>query len=145
MHTTGLRYFTVYGPWGQPDMAMFIFTKNILAARRIPVFNNGKMKRNFTYINDIISGTQATIDKNYECEVFNLGNNNGVDLMDLIELIENEVDKKAIIDLLPMQPGDVKETSADLDHSIEKLSFSPKTSIEIGISKFFHWYKADHK
>jgi UDP-glucuronate 4-epimerase len=145
LHTTGLRYFTVYGPWGRPDMAMFIFTKKILADEPIPVFNKGNMKRDFTYIDDIITGTRSAIDKNHKCEVFNLGNHRSEQLMDMIALIEKELGKKAIINFQPMQPGDVKETYADIDHSIKKLNFSPQTSIEVGISKFIHWYKSYHK
>jgi UDP-glucuronate 4-epimerase len=145
LHSTGLRYFTVYGPWGRPDMAIFIFAKKILSGKLIPVFNNGNMKRDFTYIDDIISGTRSAINKNYKCEVFNLGNHESVQLMDMIALIEKELGKKAIINFQPMQPGDVKETYADIDHSIKKLNFSPQTSIEVGISKFIHWYKSYHK
>jgi len=145
LYTTGLRYFTVYGPWGRPDMAIFIFAKKILSGKLIPVFNNGNMKRDFTYIDDIISGTRSAINKNYKCEVFNLGNHESVQLMDMIALIEKELGKKAIINFQPMQPGDVKETYADIDHSIKKLNFSPQTSIEVGISKFIHWYKSYHK
>jgi len=141
LHTTGLRYFTVYGPWGRPDMAMFIFTRKILAGELIPVFNNGNMKRDFTYIEDIIAGTRAAIDRNYKCEIFNLGNQKTEQLMDMIALIENELDKKAIIDFRPMQPGDVKESFADIIHSQNNLGFNPTTSIEKGIPKLIKWYK----
>ena len=141
LHTTGLRYFTGYGPWGRPDMAMFIFTKKIMAGESISVFNKGNMKRDFTYIDDIINGTRSAIDKNYECEVFNLGNHKSEQLMDMISLIEKELGKKAEIELLPMQPGDVKESYADIKHSIEKLNFFPKISIEIGIPNFVNWFK----
>ena len=141
LHTTGLRFFTVYGPWGRPDMAMFIFTKNILEGTPIPVFNNGKMKRDFTFIDDIISGTRSSIDKNYKCEVFNLGNHKNEDLLYMIDIIESELGKKAIIDFMPMQPGDVKESFADIKYSKEKLDFIPKTKINEGIPKFIHWYK----
>ena len=140
LHTTGLRYFTVYGPWGRPDMAMFIFTRKILAGEPIPVFNHGNMKRDFTYIDDIISGTQAAIDKNHKCEVFNLGNHKSENLMDMIALLEQELGKKAEIDFKPMQSGDVKESYADMDLSEKKLGFRPKTSINQGIPKFIDWY-----
>ena len=142
LNTTGLRYFTVYGPWGRPDMAMFIFTKNILAGEPIPVFNNGKMKRDFTYIDDIISGTRAAIDKNYKCEVFNLGNHKSEQLMDVVSLIEQNLGKKAEIEFLPMQLGDVPESFADIDYSYEKLSFQPIVSINEGVPKFIEWYKS---
>ena len=140
LHTTGLRYFTVYGPWGRPDMAMFIFTKKILSGESIPIFNNGNMKRDFTFINDIISGTRAAIDKNYECEVFNIGNNKSEQLMYMISLIEKKLGKKAVINFLPMQPGDVHESFADIDKSIEKLKFNPKTNVDEGVIKFIDWY-----
>ncbi len=142
LNTTGLRYFTVYGPWGRPDMAMFIFTKKILAGEPIPVFNNGKMKRDFTYIDDIISGTRAAIDKNYKCEVFNLGNHKSEQLMDVVSLIEQNLGKKAEIEFLPMQLGDVPESFADIDYSYEKLSFQPIVSINEGVPKFIEWYKS---
>jgi len=141
LNTTGLRYFTVYGPWGRPDMAMFIFTKKIMAGESISVFNNGNMKRDFTYIDDIISGTRSALDKNYKCEIFNLGNNKSEQLMHMISLIEKELDKKAKINFQPMQPGDVKESYADIKHSMEKLNFFPKTSIEDGIPNFIDWFK----
>ena len=140
LHTTGLRFFTVYGPWGRPDMALYIFTSKIMKNESIPVFNNGDMKRDFTYIEDIISGTRAALDKNYKFEIFNLGNHRSEELIYMISLIEKELDKKATIDFLPMQPGDVKESFADIDHTIEKLNFRPKISIEIGIPKFINWY-----
>ncbi len=141
LHTTGLRYFTVYGPWGRPDMAMFIFTKKILAGKPIPVFNNGNMKRDFTYIDDIISGTRATVDKNHNCEVFNLGNHKSEQLLDMIALIEKELGKKAKIAFKPMQPGDVKESFAEIKHSHHKLGYQPKTTIDDGIPNFVKWYR----
>mgnify|MGYP000066545904 CR=1 FL=1 len=145
LNTTGLRFFTVYGPWGRPDMALYIFTKKILNNEPIPVFNNGKMKRDFTYIDDIISGTRNAIDKNYNYEIFNLGNHKSEELKDMIAIIERNLGKKAIIDFLPMQPGDVKESFADIDYSMKMLNFDPKTSIETGIPKFIKWYKEYHK
>jgi len=114
LHTTGLRFFTVYGPWGRPDMAMYIFADKISQGEPIQVFNNGKMKRDFTYIDDIIKGVRAAIDKNYNCEVFNLGNHRSEELLYMIELIEKNMEKKAIIDFKPMQPGDVPESFVDI-------------------------------
>ena len=145
LHTTGLRYFTVYGPWGRPDMAMLIFTKKILAGEPIRVFNNGKMKRDFTFIEDIISGTRAAIDNNYKCELFNLGNHKSENLMDMISFIEKELDKKAIINFQPMQPGDVKESFADIESSTKKLNYIPTTSIDEGIPITLSWYKKYYK
>ena len=139
--TTGLRFFTVYGPWGRPDMAMFIFTKNILAGEPIQVFNHGKMKRDFTYIDDIISGVRSSVDKNYKCEVFNLGNHRSEQLMEVVYLIEQYLGKKAEINFQPMQPGDVKESFADIIKSEEKLGFKPTTNIDVGIKFFVEWYK----
>ena len=141
LHTTGLRYFTVYGPWGRPDMAMFIFTKNILECKPIPVFNNGKMKRDFTFIDDIINGTKSAISNNYRCEIFNLGNNRSEQLMDMIALIEKELGVKANVNLLPMQAGDVSESHADIDYSFKKLGYQPSVSINKGIPLFIEWYK----
>ncbi|MBT7623789.1 MAG: NAD-dependent epimerase/dehydratase family protein, partial [Flavobacteriaceae bacterium] len=132
LNTTGLRYFTVYGPWGRPDMAYFSFTKKILAEEPIEVYNNGKMKRDFTFIDDIILGTKSALEKNYKCEIFNLGNNKNEELMDLIKVLENELSKEAIVKFLPMQSGDVIETYANIDKSIEKLNYNPKTSINDG-------------
>jgi len=141
LHTTGLRYFTVYGPWGRPDMAMFIFTQKILAGEPIPVFNNGKMKRDFTYIDDIISGTRAALDNNYKCEVFNLGNHKSEQLMDVVTLIEQNLGKKAKINFRPMQPGDVTESFADIDKSIEMLNYNPTTNVDVGVKNFIRWYE----
>jgi len=140
LNTTGLRYFTVYGPWGRPDMAIFIFTNKILAGESIPVFNNGNMKRDFTYIDDIISGTKAAIDKNYKCEVFNLGNHKSERLMDVVSLIEQNLGEKAEIKFLPMQPGDVPESFAEIKKSIKMLDFHPKTNVNDGINLFISWY-----
>ena len=142
LHTTGLRFFTVYGPWGRPDMAYYIFTKKILNEEPISVFNNGNMKRDFTFIDDIILGTKAAIEKNYSFEIFNLGNNKSVNLLDFIKIIEKKLNKKAIINFQPMQSGDVKETYADISESEEKLGFKPKISIDKGMQKFIKWYKS---
>jgi len=145
LHTTGLRYFTVYGPWGRPDMAMFIFTDKILKDRTIPVYNHGKMKRDFTYIDDIIVGTRSAMEKNYQCEVFNLGNHKSENLMDMIGIIENNLETKAKIKFQSIQPGDVPESFADINRSIEMLSYNPTTDINIGIPRFIAWYKDYHK
>ena len=145
LNTTGLRYFTVYGPWGRPDMAMFIFTRNILAGEPIHVFNNGNMKRDFTYIDDIIAGTRSAIDRIFKCEVFNLGNHKSEQLMDVVSLIEQNLGKKAEIDFQPMQPGDASESFADIDKSIELLNYKPKTNIDVGIGKFINWYNDCYK
>ena len=141
LHTSGLRYFTVYGPWYRPDMAMFIFTQKIMAGKPIPVFNNGNMKRDFTYIDDIIRGTRSAIEKNYKCEIFNLGNSKSENLMELIGILEENLGKKAQIEYLPMQPGDVKESLADIKKSTEKLGYKPITTINKGIPEFTKWYK----
>jgi len=143
--TTALRYFTVYGPWGRPDMAMFIFTNKILKGESIQVYNHGKMKRDFTYIDDIISGTRSAMENNYLCEVFNLGNQKSENLMDMIGIIEKNLDAKARIDFQPMQPGDVPESFADINKSIEMLDYSPTTDINVGIPQFIDWYKEYHK
>ncbi len=140
LNTTGLRFFTVYGPWGRPDMAMFIFINKILSNEKLPVFNHGKMKRDFTYIDDIVAGTRSAIDKNFNCEVFNLGNNKSEELMYLISLIEKNLDKKAKIELLPMQLGDVKESFADIEKSKKMLNYEPSTNIEVGVRKLISWY-----
>ena len=141
LKATGLRYFTVYGPWGRPDMAMYIFADNISKGQPIRVFNNGDMRRDFTYIDDIVDGTRAAIDKNYDYKLFNLGNHRSEKLLDMIGMIETELGKKAIIDFQPMQPGDVKESYADIDLSREKLGYDPQTPICIGIPRFIDWYK----
>ena len=141
LHTTGLRFFTVYGPWGRPDMAYYLFTNKIANDEPIPVFNHGKMQRDFTYIDDIIAGTRSAIDKNYKCEIFNLGNNNSEDLMEMIAIIEECLGKKADYNFQGMQPGDVKKTFADIERSTELLGYEPTTSIQDGIPRFIEWYK----
>ena len=145
LNTTGLRFFTVYGPWGRPDMAMFIFTDKILKGESIPVYNHGNMKRDFTYIDDIIAGTRSAMDNNYPCEVFNLGNHKSENLMDMIGIIENSLGIKAKIDFQPIQPGDVPESFADIDKSTEMLGYIPTTDINEGIPRFTTWYKEYHK
>jgi len=141
LHTTGLRFFTVYGSWGRPDMAMYIFADKISKGEPIQVFNNGKMKRDFTYIDDIVVGIRASIDKNYSCEVFNLGNHRSEELMHMIELIEKFIGKKANIDFHPMQPGDVPESFAEINKATKLLSFKPTTNIDDGIQNLIDWYK----
>ena len=140
LNSTGLRFFTVYGPWGRPDMAMFIFLKKINNNEEIRVFNHGDMKRDFTYIDDIISGIKSAIKKNYSCEIFNLGNSSSENLMDMISAIEKYLKKKAKIKYLDMQPGDVEKTFADIKHSKLKLGYNPKTSMNDGITKLIDWY-----
>ncbi len=145
LNTTGLRFFTVYGPWGRPDMAMYIFADKISNGEKIPVYNHGKMKRDFTYIDDIIDGIMASVENNYSCEIFNLGNNRCEDLMDMISYIEKALDKKAEIEYMNIQPGDVEETFADINYSKKKLNYKPKIAIQQGIPKFIEWYKTHHK
>lgn len=138
---TGLRFFTVYGPWGRPDMAYFSFTKAILEKRPIDVYNFGKMSRDFTYIDDIVQGIIAAVDLESSHELFNLGNHKPEPLASLIELIEETLGKKAEQRHLPMQSGDVEATYADIDYSKEKLGFLPKTGLKEGISHFIDWYR----
>ena len=138
---TGLRYFTVYGPWGRPDMALFLFTDAILHNRPINVFNYGDMRRDFTYIDDIVAGTVSAIERPAPYEIFNLGNSDSTSLTDFIETIESELGRKAEKNMLPMQPGDVPETSADITSSREKLGFAPQTPLKEGIRAFIAWYR----
>ena len=138
---TGLRYFTVYGPWGRPDMALFLFTEAIINGRPIEIYNFGKMKRDFTYIDDIVDGTIAALDNPFKYEIFNLGNSKTVELMKLIEIIEEELGIVAKKRFLPLQPGDVPETYADIDKTKRLLGFNPKTSIRSGIRRFLSWYR----
>ncbi|WP_264981165.1 NAD-dependent epimerase [Pseudodesulfovibrio portus] len=157
--TTGLRFFTVYGPWGRPDMALFLFTKNILAEKPINVFNYGKMMRDFTYIDDIVEGvvrvTKNTAAPNPDWDgdnpdpctssvpyrVYNIGNNNVVELSRYIEVIEEVVGKKAIYNYMPMQPGDVPATFANVDDLVSDVGFKPDTTIDAGIKNFIDWYR----
>ncbi len=139
--TTGLRFFTVYGPWGRPDMALFLFTDAILHDRPIDVFNHGKMKRDFTYIDDIIDGTVAALEHPSPCEIFNLGNAHTVELMEFIRVVEEELGRKATKNLMPIQPGDVPETSADIEKSRRILGFNPRTTLRDGIRAFLSWYR----
>jgi UDP-glucuronate 4-epimerase len=138
---TGLRFFTVYGPWGRPDMALFKFTKAILNDEPIDVFNHGKMVRDFTYVDDIVDGVVAAIDADLPYEIFNLGNSHPVELMHFIQRIEHELGKKATFNMMEMQPGDVPLTHSDISKARRLLGFDPKTSVEVGIANFIRWYK----
>ena len=138
---TGLRFFTVYGPWGRPDMAYFSFTKNILENKPIDIFNHGNMKRDFTYIDDIVSGIANSLEHKCDFEIFNLGNNNPVNILDFISILEKHLNKKALKNLLPMRKEEVFQTFADIEKSKKHLLFSPKYDLEKGLEKFVSWYK----
>ena len=161
--TTGLRFFTVYGPWGRPDMALFKFTKNIINGEPIEVFNYGKHKRDFTYIDDITEGLWRIINKpaapnpnwdsnnpdpgssNAPWRIYNIGNNKPINLMDYINAIEHALNKKADIKFLPLQPGDVETTYADIDDLIKNFNYKPNTEIKEGIKNFVSWYEEFYK
>lgn len=161
--TTGLRFFTVYGPWGRPDMALFIFTKAIVENRPIDVFNNGDMKRDFTYVDDIVTGVVKVLDNtpvgnpgwngkapDPSCSVspyrlYNIGNNSPVRLMDFIDAIEKAVGRKAIKNFLPMQPGDVPATWADVDDLVKDLGYAPGVDVREGVHRFVEWYRDYYK
>ncbi|MEW5755428.1 MAG: NAD-dependent epimerase [Pseudomonadota bacterium] len=161
--TTGLRFFTVYGPWGRPDMALFLFTKAILQNKPIDVFNYGKMKRDFTYIDDIIEGVVRVTDNVARANpawsgdapdagtsyapyrLYNIGNNNPVELLDFIGAIEKAIGKEAVKNMLPIQPGDVPATYADVDDLMQDVGFKPATPIEHGIQQFVDWYREYYK
>ncbi|HIE33573.1 MAG TPA: NAD-dependent epimerase/dehydratase family protein [Candidatus Altiarchaeales archaeon] len=140
INATGLRYFTVYGPWGRPDMALFKFTKNILEGRPIEVYGHGRMERDFTYISDIVDGTIKAIEKNYHWEIFNLGYGKPQKLTHFIEIIEDYLGKNAERKYLPMQLGDVRRTYADISKARKLLKWKPKVPIEDGIRNFIDWY-----
>ncbi|WP_372523891.1 NAD-dependent epimerase [Sulfuricaulis sp.] len=160
---TGLRFFTVYGPWGRPDMALFKFTKGILEGEPIPVFNHGKMIRDFTYIDDIVEGIVRVIDRpaspnpgwsgktpdpatSYvRYRIYNIGNNQPVELMRYIEVLEKSLGKKAKLQMLPMQEGDVPATSANVESLENDVGFRPRTSVEQGVARFVEWYKSYHR
>jgi UDP-glucuronate 4-epimerase len=143
--TTGLRFFTVYGPWGRPDMAAYLFTKQIMAGEPIKIFNHGKMRRDFTYIDDIVQGTLASLDKAPSSpQLYNLGNSHAESLMDFVATLESVLGKKAVYDYQPMQPGDVAETFADITATTRELGFKPHTNIKQGITKFVEWYREFH-
>ncbi len=157
--TTGLRFFTVYGPWGRPDMALFVFTRNILAGEPIDVFNYGKHRRDFTYIDDIVAGVVRVLDQVAEpnpewsgdtpdsasslapYRLYNIGNNEAIDLERYIELLEACLGRKASKNLLPLQPGDVPDTFADVNALVEDLGYRPSTPVEVGIRRFVDWYR----
>jgi len=143
INAIGLRFFTVYGPWGRPDMALFLFTKAILENKPIKVFNYGKMKRDFTYIDDIINGIVSSLNKVSKLgyEIFNLGCSSQVKLMDFIKAIEEELGKKAKKNMLPLQAGDVLQTYADVSKAKRLLGYQPKVKIKKGVKKFIKWYK----
>jgi UDP-glucuronate 4-epimerase len=161
--TTGLRFFTVYGPWGRPDMALFLFTRAILEDRPIDVFNHGKMQRDFTYIDDIVEGVVRVLDRtptpdpNWSSlepdpsasfapyRIYNIGNHQPVELMHLIEVLEKRLGKQAKKNFLPMAPGDVPATYADVSDLAEDVGFYPRTPIEIGVARFVEWYKSYYK
>jgi UDP-glucuronate 4-epimerase len=160
---TGLRFFTVYGPWGRPDMALFLFTKGILEGTPIKVFNHGKMVRDFTFVDDIVEGVMRVIDRPPRPEptwtgmhpdpassyvpyrIFNIGNNQPVELMRYIEVLEECLGKKAIKDMLPMQPGDVPSTVADVSELEQATGFRPSTTVEEGVRRFVEWYREYHR
>jgi UDP-glucuronate 4-epimerase len=144
----GLRFFTVYGPWGRPDMAAYLFADAILADRPIKVFNHGHMARDFTYIDDIVAGTVAALDRPPQTSpphrVYNLGNHRPEKLLRFIEVLEETLGRKAKMEMLPLQPGDVPESYADIAASQRDLGFEPKTPIEVGIPRFIAWYRDYH-
>ena len=142
---TGLRFFTVYGPWGRPDMAYYSFAEAIYAGKPIPLFNHGKMERDFTYIDDIVEGILAAVDFEGGAEIFNLGNHQPETLNTFISLLECYIGKPAIVEFLPMQPGDVPITYADIELSQKKLGFTPKTSLAEGLEKFVAWFLTQKK
>jgi UDP-glucuronate 4-epimerase len=137
---TGLRFFTVYGPWGRPDMAYFSFTKAISEGKPIQLFNGGKMQRDFTYIDDIVQGAASAIDLGASREIFNLGNHHPESVFDLVKIIEGKTGKRAKIELLPDQVGEIPITYADISKSKKNLGFSPKTSLSEGMSHFIDWF-----
>jgi UDP-glucuronate 4-epimerase len=150
---TGLRFFTVYGPWGRPDMAYFLFTQSILNDKPIKVFNYGKMRRDFTYIDDIVEGVVRVVDKiprshsiagtnSVPYKLYNIGNNQPVNLIDFIEILENQLGKKAEKELLPLLPEDVPETYADIDDLVQDTGFKPSTPLAVGLKHFVNWYRS---
>ncbi|WP_424245965.1 UDP-glucuronate 4-epimerase [Elusimicrobium posterum] len=146
VRSTGLRFFTVYGPWYRPDMALYIFAKKIFAGETIGLFNYGKMKRDFTYIDDINDGIVNLIEKvPHDTEIYNIGNNNPSDLLDVVKVLEEACGKKAKTELLPMRPGDVVTTYADIEKLNKAVGFEPKTGLCEGIEKFVKWYRAYYK
>jgi UDP-glucuronate 4-epimerase len=141
LKATGLRYFTVYGPWGRPDMSVMIFARAIMEGRPIPVFNHGDMKRDFTYVDDIVEGTLRVLDRPAPYAVYNIGNHQPVALLDYIALLEAALGKKARLEMKPMQPGDVKATYADTTALADAVGFAPSTPLETGLQRFAAWFK----
>jgi UDP-glucuronate 4-epimerase len=161
--TTGLRFFTVYGPWGRPDMALFLFTKNILAGKPIDVYNHGKHRRGFTYIDDVAEGVLRVLDRvpapnaawsgaapdpatsRAPYRIYNIGSQDATELLRYIEIIEACVGKKAELKLLPLQPGDVPDTSADVEELMADVGYRPNTPVELGVRNFVDWYRSYYK
>ena len=139
---TGLRYFTVYGPWGRPDMSPVLFAKAIVEGKPIPVFNHGDMRRDFTYVDDIVEGTLRVLDKPSPYAIFNIGNHTPVRLLDYIAMLERALGRKAKLEMKPMQPGDVKDTYADTSALAKAVGFAPHTPLEVGLARFAEWFKS---
>ncbi len=144
LHTTGLRFFTVYGPWGRPDMSAFLFARAILEGQPIQVFNHGDMQRDFTYIDDIVEGTLRVLDQPAHYAIYNIGNHSPVRLLDYIALLERALGKKAQLEMQPMQPGDVKATYADTTALQRAVGFAPATPLETGLQRFADWFRSYH-
>jgi len=145
MRCTGLRFFTVYGPFGRPDMMYFKFANSIMSGNKIELYNFGKMIRDFTYIDDIVEGVIAAIEKSYEFEIFNLGNKKPVELEYFVQCLEKELGRKAFREYKELQKGDMIKTYADIEKSVKMLGFNPKIGVEIGIKEFVNWYKSYYK
>jgi UDP-glucuronate 4-epimerase len=145
LNATGLRFFTVYGPWGRPDMSAMIFAKAITEGKPIPVFNRGDMSRDFTYIDDIVEGTLRVLDKPSRYAIYNIGNHTPVPLLEYIATLERALGRKAKLEMLPMQPGDVKATYADTTALARAVGFQPSTPLETGIGRLVEWFKAYYK
>lgn len=159
---TGLRFFTVYGPWGRPDMALYIFARAIMEGRPIPLFNHGRMRRDFTYVDDAVEAMERLLDRppsprpgtiddadpafsTAPWRIYNVGNNRTVEIGKVVSLLEEELGRPAVTDLLPMQPGDVTETWADIDDLVRDVGFSPSTPIEAGVQRFVAWFRDYHR
>jgi len=145
LHTTGLRYFTVYGPWGRPDMSAFLFARAIVDGKPIQVFNNGDMQRDFTYIDDIVEGTLRVLDKPAPYAIYNIGNHAPVALLDYIAALERAFGKKAKLEMKPMQPGDVKATYADTTALRNAIGFAPSTPLDSGLARFAEWFRSYYR
>ncbi len=145
LKSTGLRFFTVYGPWGRPDMSAFLFARAIIDGKPIQVFNHGDMQRDFTYVDDIVEGTLRVLDKPAPYAIYNIGNHTPVQLLDYIATIERLLGKKATLDMQPMQPGDVKATYADTSALAAAVGFAPSTPLETGLQRFTQWFRAYHR